>query len=93
MVKPAVTDLTLTCVNSDPCVFLGFRFMVAARDINPLELILIEEPAVVGPYSKSSIGCLQCFKKVDGTYRCRRCQFPMCGDVCASGRLHETECK
>ena len=37
--------------------------MVATRDIDPLELILIEEPAVVGPYSKSTNGCLQCFKK------------------------------
>ena len=44
--------------------FLSFRFMVATRDIDPLELILVEEPAVVGPYSKSTNGCLQCFKKV-----------------------------
>ena len=37
--------------------------MVATRDIDPLELILVEEPAVVGPYSKTTNGCLQCFKK------------------------------
>ena len=43
--------------------------MVATRDIEPLELILTEDPAVVGPYSKTSVGCLQCFKKVDGKYR------------------------
>ena len=42
--------------------------MVATRDIDPLELILVEEPAVVGPYSKSTNGCLQCFKKASSIY-------------------------
>ena len=49
--------------------FSHFRFMVATRDIDPLELILIEEPAVVGPYSKSTNGCLQCFKKASPMFR------------------------
>ena len=33
--------------------------MVAARDLNPLEVILKEYPAVVGPYSNTLPGCLQ----------------------------------
>ena len=52
--------------------------MIATRDIEPLELILKEDPAVVGPYSKSGSGCLHCLKKVDGSYLCSGCQFPMC---------------
>ena len=48
--------------------------MVATRDIAPLELILTEDPAVVGPYSKNTMGCLQCFKKVDGSYMCPCCR-------------------
>ena len=35
------------------------RYMVAARDLNPLEVILKEYPAVVGPYSNTLPGCLQ----------------------------------
>ena len=67
--------------------------MVAARDIAPLELILWEEPAVVGPYSKSGSGCLKCLKKVDGKYTCSGCQFPMCNVVCEKGAFHQDECK
>ena len=55
-----------------------YRYMIATRDIEPLELILKEDPAVVGPYSKSGSGCLHCLKKVDGSYLCSGCQFPMC---------------
>ena len=66
--------------------------MVATRDIDPLELILIEDPAVVGPYSKSMNGCLQCFKKVDGSFCCPGCRFPMCDERCAGGARHADEC-
>ena len=68
------------------------RYMIAARDIEPLELILKEEPAVVGPYSKSGSGCLQCLKKVDGSYLCSGCQFPMCNSDCELSPLHRDEC-
>lgn len=68
--------------------------MIAARDIKPLELILWEEPAVVGPYSKSgSAGCLQCLKKVDGNYTCSGCQFPMCNRECQNSPFHRDECQ
>merc|ERR1719264_773166 len=67
--------------------------MVATRDIDPLELILVEEPAVVGPYSKSTNGCLQCFKKVDNTFRCPGCRFPMCNERCTKGNRHKDECE
>ena len=67
--------------------------MVATRDINPLEIILIENPAVVGPYSKSSLGCLQCFKKIDGSYICKGCRIPMCNEECSKGEYHLAECE
>ena len=60
------------------CILFFYRYMIATRDIEPLELILKEDPAVVGPYSKSGSGCLHCLKKVDGSYLCSGCQFPMC---------------
>ena len=66
--------------------------MVATRHIEPLELILSESPAVVGPYSKSSLGCLECFKRVDGSYICSKCHFPVCNAECETGKLHQAEC-
>ena len=67
--------------------------MVASRDINPLELILKEHPAVVGPYTNTLQGCLQCLRKVDGSYKCSGCGFPMCNVKCEGGHLHQEECK
>lgn len=69
------------------------RYMVAARDIKPLELLLWEQAAVVGPYSKNGSGCLQCLKKVDGSYLCSGCQFPMCNVECEKGLFHQAECQ
>ena len=67
--------------------------MVAARDIKPLELLLWEQAAVVGPYSKNGSGCLQCLKKVDGSYLCSGCQFPMCNSECEKSLFHQDECR
>ena len=67
--------------------------MVASRDIDPLELILSEGPAVVGPYSKTSLGCLQCLRKVDGSYTCTNCGLPVCNARCEKGPLHRPECE
>ena len=74
-------------------IHFPFRFMVASRDINPLELILKEHPAVVGPYTNTLQGCLQCLRKVDGSYKCSGCGFPMCHEKCEKGPLHQEECK
>jgi hypothetical protein len=68
------------------------RYCIATRDIQPCELILREEPAAVGPYKKTNPVCLQCFKKVDGSYLCPRCNFPMCDAECATGKMHRQEC-
>lgn len=68
------------------------RYCVATRDIKPCELILKEDPAALGPYNKPKPVCLQCFKQVDGSYLCPRCNFPMCGPTCASGNIHQQEC-
>ena len=67
--------------------------MIASRDINPLELVLKEHAAVVGPYTNTLQGCLQCFRKVDGSYTCTGCGFPMCNSKCESGYLHREECQ
>ena len=103
------------------------RYLVAARDIRPLELVLWDAAAAVGPSAdreavlgmtldtlplslsvicppslslqhvssttSSEPVCLECFAKVDGSFACPRCQFPLCGDQCVGKRLHKAECE
>ena len=40
------------------------RYTVASRDIPACQLILREEPAVHGPYTKTTPVCLSCYAKV-----------------------------
>eukprot|EP00095_Tigriopus_kingsejongensis_P012445 maker-scaffold89_size390429-snap-gene-0.18 protein:Tk12445 transcript:maker-scaffold89_size390429-snap-gene-0.18-mRNA-1 annotation:"protein isoform b-like" len=70
------------------------RFMVATRDIEALEMILWEQPAVIGPYTREAQGCLQCFQKVSSPYTCQRCNLPVCDAKCQDGTLHkDNECQ
>ena len=69
------------------------KCLVATRDIQPGELILRDQPIVQSPYTKTKPQCLQCARRVDGSYRCRKCGFPMCDLTCANGDLHRVECQ
>lgn len=40
------------------------RFMVATRDIEPLETILEERPLVMGPCRDGSLVCVECLVSV-----------------------------
>ena len=54
---------------------------MATRDISPLELVLIDHPAVVGPATKTKPICLECLKgplSLSTSIRCEGCHFPMC---------------
>ena len=68
------------------------HFMVAVRDIKPMEVVLREMPVVVGPYTQTSPQCLQCCAKVDGSYLCPHCNYPMCDQACSEGAHHAVEC-
>ena len=69
------------------------HYLVAVRDIKPMELILRETPVVVGPYTQTPAQCLECCAKVSGVYRCSRCNYPMCGQECSQGENHSVECR
>ena len=70
------------------------RYMVAARDIEAGERILCEEPLLTGPSHAAVPSCLDCMRKVDGSYLCPECNFPLCGEMCAYGGEHaDRECK
>uniref|UniRef100_A0A182PVE2 SET domain-containing protein n=1 Tax=Anopheles epiroticus TaxID=199890 RepID=A0A182PVE2_9DIPT len=54
-------------------------FLVAKRDIKPGELILAEDPIVVGPYWDADISCLGCLRPASRT--CKKClKAPLCRD-------------
>ena len=59
------------------------RFVVAVRDIEPLELVMWDNAACLGPRMGCPPCCLQCLKKTDGSYRCPECGWPMCAEQCA----------
>ena len=71
------------------------RILVATRNIRRGELICRESPAIVGPYSRTSPQCLQCFKifPPGHTYTCEACGFPVCDVICSKGRYHQEECE
>ena len=72
-------SLLFVYINTDPrsgqrCNPFTIRYspevghhMVATRDIKQMELILSEEPVVVGPHTKSeTLHCVACLKKIGG---------------------------
>ena len=50
------------------------RYLVASRDVKPLELVLWDTAAATGPCADSVPVCLECGDKVDGSYHCPHCQ-------------------
>ena len=57
------------------------RFFVATRDIEPLELILVDKAAVIGPATKTKPICLECLQRPQDSLelaKCKGCQFPLC---------------
>ncbi|XP_058457251.1 SET domain-containing protein SmydA-8-like [Malaya genurostris] len=64
------------------------RFLVAKRDLSAGQLVLVEQPFVVGPFWDSDICCLNCFR--NSCTICRQCRrAPLCYDCI--GHI-ESEC-
>jgi len=58
------------------------RYLVAARDLPQGTIIMTEGPLAFGPKRSTYPVCLGCHKKVDGSYRCSKCTFPLCDLQC-----------
>ena len=69
------------------------RFLVATRDIDPLELIIEDDPAIFGPNHDTVTACLECLLPVDGSYLCSKCDLPLCSEDCENGPNHKPECQ
>jgi len=57
--------------------------LLANRDIKAGEIILREAPLVHGPSQMTIPVCLDCYTPVDGSYKCPKSGWPLCGPTCA----------
>ena len=71
---------------------LSQRYVVATRDIEPLEMVLWDNAACLGPRMGCAPCCLQCLKPVTGEAVCGQCGWPVCDEKCAQGKVHCIEC-
>jgi len=69
------------------------RVLVATRNIQPLELILWDDAAAMGPRMGGTAVCLQCLKVSTLEYLCSSCNWPVCGKKCEMGSIHKKECE
>lgn len=65
--------------------------LVANRSIKAGEVILREAPLVVGPSQMTIPVCLACYTPVDGSYKCPRSGWPLCGPNCARATAKNPE--
>jgi len=70
------------------------RYLVATRNIQPLELVMTDLPCVVGPPAKTVPVCLECLTPVNNySLSCPECSLPICSLSCISGPHHSQECQ
>lgn len=67
------------------------KYLVAARDLRKGEVIFSEPPLVVGPVAVTVPVCLNCYTPVDGSYKCRKSGWPLCGPKCEKAVEHNAE--
>ncbi|XP_023343481.1 protein msta isoform X2 [Eurytemora carolleeae] len=69
------------------------RYVVATRDIAPLELVILDTPGSIGPKQFTKPVCLSCLSPVSGEFSCSSCNYPMCSQECAENVIHtQGEC-
>ena len=59
------------------------RYAEAIRPIKATELILTDQPLVIGPSRQQQVVCVECLEPVDGSITCQKCHFPLCQTDCA----------
>ncbi|CAL8127363.1 unnamed protein product [Orchesella dallaii] len=72
------------------------NYVVASRTIEAGELIVLERPISIGPYSPPDMLplCLTCCKDIGLSSKCSKCRWPVCGQECEESPLHASnECE
>lgn len=59
------------------------NYLVASRSIKAGEVVFTDSPLVVGPSAITLPVCLACYVPVDGSYKCPKSGWPLCGPTCA----------
>ena len=57
------------------------------------ETLIDEDPLVIGPKQATHPVCLACYRRVDGSYLCTKCGWPMCDENCEISDHHADECE
>jgi len=68
------------------------RYLVASRNIKKGELLLVEEPLVVGPSREKKLVCVECLVPMSKPEICPSCPLPLCPS-CVGGHWHSIECQ
>ncbi len=81
------------------------RFLQAKRDISKGDLLIAENPIVIGPKyhgddedeNSHSFNCVGCFERINVLYnKCPKCLWPACSSECgalSNPELHDIECQ
>ena len=76
-------------------ILFTYRYMVAARDLEPGDIILKEKATVHGPNLEGSKPlCVVCYALLHpGNFvPCPKCQVPLCSLACGNKESHKAEC-
>lgn len=74
------------------CPELG-RYLVAARDLVPGEVVFRAAPIVSGLQPGSVPLCLGCYRPLqDAEFRCPTCGWPLCSEDCVLSLRHQVSC-
>jgi len=68
------------------------HYLVAGRDLEPGDLVLDEDVAILGPADDESRVCTGCYFPTHG-YTCSTCGAPLCGPSCEHNSDHQQECE
>ena len=73
------------------------RYLVATRDLEPMELVLSDQAAASGPLHEDTVVCLGCLKALSlpsadsAIAICQDCGLPFCSTTCQDDVIHKAQ--
>ena len=75
------------------------RYLVATRDLEPMELVLSDQAAASGPLHEDTVVCLGCLKALSlpsadsAIAICQDCGLPFCSTTCQDDVIHKAQAR
>ena len=75
------------------------RYLVATRDLEPMELVLSDLAAASGPLHEDTVVCLGCLKALSlpsadsAIAICQDCGLPFCSTTCQDDVIHKAQAR